>query len=60
MYKRQIQVLSQRTRSGSTSELGVTLMFASGSATVRYRPITNKSEVMWLTELLKQHRNPWG
>src|SRR5450631_1283759 len=36
-----IRVLQQRTRSRNTLELGVELLFARGTALIRYRPIKN-------------------
>jgi hypothetical protein len=53
------RVLTLRTRSGSTYEKGVELMFASGSAMVTYRPITNLAEVRPVLQALKQGRRPW-
>lgn len=58
---RGIRVLTERRASSShATEVGVELMFARGTALIRYRPITNAGEVLWITDQLKQGRNPFA
>lgn len=58
---RGVRVLKEvrRSRIGGV-EVGVELVFATGTAVVRYRPIVNKSDVMFVTYCLQQGRNPFG
>jgi hypothetical protein len=58
---RGVRVLSERrASSGYSTEVGVELIFARGTALIRYRPITNPAEVLWITDQLKQGRNPFA
>ncbi len=58
---RGIRVLEERRANSPHSyEVGVELMFAGGTALIKYRPLTNPAEVMWITDSLKQGRNPFA
>ncbi len=48
------------TRSRSSYEVGLQLVFANGTAQIRYRPIVNKPEVFAITEALKRGQNPFA
>ncbi len=58
---RGIRVLRERRGSGTqATEVGVELVFTRGTALIRYRPITNPADVLWITEQLKQGNPPFA
>jgi hypothetical protein len=58
---RGIRVLKERRASGTQAiEVGVELVFTRGTALIRYRPITNPADVLWITDQLKQGNPPFG
>ena len=58
---REIRVLKERRASGAQAiEVGVELVFTRGTALIRYRPITNPADVLWITDQLKQGNPPFA
>ncbi len=54
-------MLKERRASGAQAiEVGVELLFTGGTALIRYRPITNPSDVLWITDQLKQGNPPFA
>jgi len=58
---RGIRVLKERRARGTqATEVGVELVFTRGTALIRYRPITNPADVLWITDQLKQGNPPFA
>jgi hypothetical protein len=56
---RGLRLVMTRTRSGSTFETGVDLLFVRGVAILRHRPIKNWEQVAPIVHALKHGANPW-
>jgi hypothetical protein len=52
-------IIEVHMKTGSRFDVGVELMFARGTAIVKWQPVVNKDQVFWLIDQLKAGRNPF-
>lgn len=52
-------IIEVHMKTGSRFDVGVELMFARGTAIVKWQPVVNKDQVFWVIDQLKAGRNPF-